>query len=64
MDGKKPKDVKHSKEIAGGINLQKAKVLKEKGRDMVAMEKEDDSFVVYFDDSTNGADEYEIVIGL
>lgn len=68
IDGKKWENLdepfKISKEFSGAINLQKAKVLKKKGRDVVAMEKDDDSLVVYFDDSPNGSDEYEIVIAL
>ncbi len=46
------------------LNLSKARIVKRKGRDTVALEVTRDGFVLYFCDSPNGGDDYSVTIAI
>lgn len=46
------------------LDLNKAWIVKRKGRDVIALEHTPDGFDIYFCDSPNGADTYEVTIAI
>ena len=51
-------------EIGKGLDLSKARIVKRKGRDTIALEFIPDGFDLYLNDSPNGAGDYEVIIAI
>jgi hypothetical protein len=50
--------------IATHLDLTKAHIVDRHGRDVIALEITRDGFDLYFDDSPNGADDYDVTISI
>ncbi|MBN8422401.1 MAG: hypothetical protein J0L73_26035 [Verrucomicrobia bacterium] len=46
------------------LDLPRARIIKRQGRDLVALEPTADGFILYFDDSPNGAGAYSVTIAI
>jgi len=68
FDGKPWNDLAHTPQgwssIAGHLELTEAHIVSRKGRDVIALEQTAHGFVLYLDDSPNGAADYEVTISI